>query len=213
WNLPPRNPGFIARGGELEQIRVNLAAGPVATVQAVRGMGGAGKSQAAIQYAYRNAADYELVWRIDAENPPLITRQGVALGATLGRARTWDSDAALRAVLAALRRHGRWLLIFDNAEDVEHVRTALPGTGGHVLITTRRAGFRALGPVLDLDVLTRNDAITLLRSCAPHLNRADAAVLAARLGDLPLALAQAGAYLDRAQLPATDYLRLLDTHT
>src|SRR5262249_37106673 len=36
WNLPPRNPGFIARGGELEQIRVNLAAGSVATVQAVR---------------------------------------------------------------------------------------------------------------------------------------------------------------------------------
>src|SRR5262249_13634549 len=83
---------------------------------------------------------------------------------------------------------------------------------GHVLITTRRAGFRALGPVLDLDVLTRNDAITLLRSCAPHLTRADAGMLAARLGDLPLALAQAGAYLDRAQLPAADYLRLLDTH-
>src|SRR5262249_47077174 len=84
WNLPPRNPGFIARGGELEQIRVNLAAGPVATVQAVRGMGGVGKTQAAIEYAYRNAADYELVWWIDAENPQLITSQVVALGATLG---------------------------------------------------------------------------------------------------------------------------------
>jgi tetratricopeptide (TPR) repeat protein len=66
--------------------------------------------------------------------------------------------------------------------------------------------------VLDLDVLTREDAVTLLRSCAPHLNRADAGMLAGRLGDLPLALAQAGAYLDRAQLPAADYLRLLDTH-
>src|SRR5215813_1679938 len=122
WDLPPRNPGFIARGGELEQIRVNLAAGPVATVQAVRGMGGVGKTQAAIEYAYRNAADYELVWWIDAENPQLITSQVVALGAALGLPRTLDTEAALRAVLAALRRHGRWLLVFDNAEEVEHVR-------------------------------------------------------------------------------------------
>ncbi len=213
WNLPPRNPGFIARAGELEQVRVNLAAGSVATVQAVRGMGGVGKTQAAIEYAYRHAADYELVWWIDAENPQLITSQVVALGAELGLPRTLDTEAALRAVLAALRRHGgRWLLIFDNAEDVAHVQPALPGTGGHVLITTRRAGFRALGPVLDLDVLTREDATTLLRSCAPHLNQADADMLADRLGDLPLALTQAGAYLDRAQLPAADYLRLLDTH-
>src|SRR5262249_35819858 len=71
WNLPPRNPGFVARVAELDQIRVSLVAGPVATVQAVHGMGGVGKTQTAIEYAYRNAAGYDLVWWVDAEKPGL----------------------------------------------------------------------------------------------------------------------------------------------
>src|SRR5262249_60468107 len=115
--------------------------GSVVTCQAVRSMVGTLMTQAAIEYAYRNATDYKLAWWIDAENPQLITSQIVALVAQLGLPRTLDTQAALRVVLAALRLRGRWLLIFDNAEDVEHVRPALPGTGGHVLITTRRAGF------------------------------------------------------------------------
>jgi len=56
-------------------------------------------------------------------------------------------------VRAELRRRSNWLLIFDNAEDVNHIRPSLPGGTGHVLITTRRGGFSYYGPVLDLDVL------------------------------------------------------------
>src|SRR5262249_59114078 len=83
WNLPPRNPGFVARAAELDQIRASLVAGPVATVQAVHGMGGVGKTQTAIEYAYRNAADYDLVWGVDAEKPGLLAGQFAALGAEL----------------------------------------------------------------------------------------------------------------------------------
>jgi tetratricopeptide (TPR) repeat protein len=211
WNLPPRNPGFVARAAELDQIRASLTAGTVATVQAVHGMGGVGKTQTAIEYAYRNAADYDLAWWIDAEKPGLLAGQFAALGAELGLPAKLDAQATIRAVHAELRRRGRWLLILDNAEDVNHIRPVLPGSG-HILVTTRRGGFRAIGHVLDLDVLARPEAIALLQHRAPQLTQAEADTLADRLGDLPLALAQAAAYLDQTQLPPADYLRLLRTH-
>jgi tetratricopeptide (TPR) repeat protein len=181
------------------------------TVQVVHGLGGVGKTQTVIEYAYRHATAYDLVWWINAEQPSLITSQLASLGGPLGLPSASDSDAAVRAVCAELRRRRGWLLIFDNAEDIDHVRGVLPGGTGHVLITTRRGGFSYLGPVLDLDVLPRPEAVSLLHRRAPRLTNDQANTLAELLGDLPLALEQAAAYLDQTQLPAADYLRLLTT--
>ena len=119
----------------------------------------------------------------------------------------------LGAVHRALHARDRWLLIFDNAEDAQGIGPLLPGGTGHVLITTRRSGFRALGGVLDLDTLDRPDAVALLRRRSPVPTRAQAGQLAARLGDLPLALDQAAAYLDQTGMPPEEYVRLLDTRS
>jgi len=103
-------------------------------------------------------------------------------------------------------------LVFDNAETPGDVEHQLPQAGsGQVLITTRRDGFRALGNVLDLDVPERADSVTMLQRRAPDLTQSDAIAISRRLGDLPLALAQVAAYLDQTRLPASEYLRLLET--
>ena len=209
WNARPRNPNFTGRAGELDQIRASLTAGHVMTVQALRGMGGIGKTHTAIEYAHRFADDYELVWWVDAEQPALIAEQFAILGVSLGLPAAPDSNAAVRAVCGELRKRQAWLLIFDNAERIEDVRPVLPGGTGHVLVTTRRGGFRALGPVLDLDVFDRAEAIQLLRRRATHLSNDEANELAEQLGDLPLALEQAAAFLDQTNLPAAEYLHLL----
>ncbi|HET9255791.1 MAG TPA: FxSxx-COOH system tetratricopeptide repeat protein [Pseudonocardiaceae bacterium] len=208
FTVPGRNPNFTGRAAELGTIWTHLGAG---TPMTVHGLGGVGKTQTVIEYAHQHAAAYNLVWWINAEQPTLITSQLAALAGPLGLLPDPDPDTAARAVRAELRRRRGWLLIFDNAEDIDHIRGVLPGGAGHVVITTRRGGFGYLGPVLDLDVLPRSESVTLLRRRAPALTDEQANALAELLGDLPLALEQVAAYLDQTQLPPADYLHLFTT--
>jgi tetratricopeptide (TPR) repeat protein len=213
WNIPPRNPNFTGRSAELARVRGWLGGHRAVTVHALRGMGGVGKTQAVIEYAHRYAGEYDLVWWVNAEQAALIGDQFARLAGEMGLPDLADPQAMLAAVCRELRGRDRWLLIFDNAEDAREIGPLLPGGAGHVLITTRRSGFRALGGVLDLDTLDRPDAIALLCRRAPDLAGGTAGQLAGRLGDLPLALDQAAAYLDQTGMPPLEYLRLLDTRS
>jgi tetratricopeptide (TPR) repeat protein len=213
WNVPPRNPNFTGREADLGRIRERLAGHPAVTAHALHGMGGVGKTQAVTEYAYRHAGDYDLVWWVNAEQAALIGDQLARLGEEMGLPLLADPHAMAETVRRELRARDRWLLIFDSAEDPRQVRPLLPGGTGHVLVTTRRSGFRSLGGVVDLDVLDRGEAVALLRRRAPGLADGQAGRLAGRLGDLPLALDQAAAYLDQTGMPAQDYLDLLATRS
>jgi TIR domain len=84
WRVPPRNPRFTGRDGMLTELRRRLRAGEgTLVVQALYGLGGVGKTQLATEYAHRFAADYDLVWWLDAEQPVLIPDQLAALAARL----------------------------------------------------------------------------------------------------------------------------------
>jgi hypothetical protein len=76
-----------------------------------------------------------------------------------------------------------------------------------VLITSRNPGWGALGGRLEVDVLARAETIALLRARIPGMAEELADKLAAELGDLPLAAAQAAGYLEQTALPPADYLR------
>jgi Tetratricopeptide repeat len=116
-------------------------------------------------------------------------------------------------LLGALRERDRWLLIYDNAEDpaalAPHLAT---GGGGQVLITSRNPAWHDLATPLGVDVFDRGESITLLRR-VPRLTADDAARIADALGDLPLALSQAAAYLTETGMPTDAYLSLLDERT
>src|SRR4051812_26613821 len=213
WRVPPRNPRFTGRDGMLAELRRRLRAGEgTLVVQALYGLGGVGKTQLALEYAHRFAADHDLVWWIDAEQPVLIPGQLAALAARLDLPAGPTVADTVDRLLAELRDRDRWLLIFDNAERPADIAGYRPGGAGHVLITSRSPGWGALGGRLEVDVLTRAETIALLRARIPALGEELADAFAAELGDLPLAAAQAAGYLEQTDLPAADYLRRFRAH-
>jgi transcriptional regulator with XRE-family HTH domain len=212
WNIPARNPGFTGRDDLLAEVRQQLLAGDTAVVQALHGMGGVGKTQLAAEYAHRFAGTYDLAWWINAEQGGLIGNQVAALGLALGCVQPGAGNEAVRAaVLAELRHRGRWLLVFDNAEDPAVVAPWLPGGGGHVLITSRQRGWNEVAAPVEVDVLARAESVAILQARVTVLSGADADRLAAALGDLPLAIAQAAGFMADTGMTADEFLGLLRT--
>jgi tetratricopeptide (TPR) repeat protein len=212
WNLPARNPGFIGRDELLVAVRERLLASDKAVVQAFQGMGGVGKTQLAIEYAYRFGRAYDLAWWVSSEQPGLLGDQFAALGTELGCLQPGaDSEVVRAKVLGALRERGRWLLIFDNAENPADIAGWLPGGGGHVLITSRERKWAEVAAPVEVEVLDRPESVAILRARVSGLGTADAEQLADQLGDLPLAIAQAGAFMAETGMTAAQYLALLHT--
>jgi hypothetical protein len=212
-DVPARNPGFTGREQMLGTMREALTSGDRAVVQALRGMGGVGKTQLAIEYVHRHAPDYDIVWWIPAERPELIVGHFAALATALGctQQEVGDDATVRRAIVGALRGRERWLLVFDNADNPGDIARWLPAGNGHVLITSRASGWDEVAVPVEVDVLEREDSVTLLRRRIPGLGGKDADLIARTLGDLPLALAQAAAYMHQSGTSAVEYARLVRT--
>ena len=215
WNVPTRNADFTGRGAALERLRDKLAGGGMAVVlaQALYGMGGVGKTQVALEYAHRFKADYDLVWWIPSERSDEISVGLAGLAARLGLPVSDNVVEAAEAALEALRRDtaGRWLLVFDNADDPKELDPYLPSGSGHVMITSRNQAWTRSAEPLEVNVFTREESIAHLMHHVPDLDLSDAAKVAAALGDLPLAIEQAGAWLEQTAMPAATYVEQLET--
>nr|WP_157734850.1 FxSxx-COOH system tetratricopeptide repeat protein [Pseudofrankia inefficax] len=230
WYVPwLRNPNFTGRDDELNALRERFSAkGAVSMLpQALYGLGGVGKTQLAVEYCYRFRDFYEIVWWISAGPGGLVSglaelarRLGVAIHGAAA-----ESAAHAVDLLAGHRRVHRWLVVVDDAgsppdpaaEDPDRqVLTALlraTGSGGQVLVTSRDPAWAGLAEAVRVEVLRRVEAVRFLRRRAPRLLEVQGEHLADLLGDLPLALEQAGAWLDQSGMAVEIYLDLLDRRT
>ncbi|MEV7884979.1 FxSxx-COOH system tetratricopeptide repeat protein [Streptomyces sp. NPDC002817] len=191
WNIRPRNARFTGRDDLLVEVRAELADARASAVS-VGGRIGVGKTQLALEYAHRFSGSYKLVWWVNAEDPNSIVSQLTSLAVVMGLAQPdTPGHIAVQSLNMELRALPRWLLVFDNAQDPAALAKYLPGGEGHVLITSRNPHWHQVATPVDVDVLSRAESISLLRSHRRDLSEGDAARLAEALDDLPLALVQA----------------------
>jgi Tfp pilus assembly protein PilF len=216
WNVPHnRNKNFTGRETILVGLHEALASGGrAALTQALTGLGGVGKTQTAVEYAYRYRGDYDLVWWIQAEEPAKLASDFAGLAKPLGLKEEQDLSATVAAVKAELGQRGRWLLVFDNANKVEEVRGYLPQTEhGHILITSRDPNWAEVAEPLRITTWPRKDSVEFLLKRTKQEDEAAANGLAEALGDLPLALEQASAYIGASGISLAEYLRILRERT
>jgi len=217
WNVPHlRNPNFTGRERLLAELRAALTSGqPAALTQAISGLGGVGKTQLAVEYAYRYAADYDVVWWVRTEEPATLAADYASLAGPLDLPQKDEPDqrVVVEAVRRWLGRNAGWLLVFDNAPGPMELRDYLPQAAtGHVLITSRNPSWRGVASPLSVQVLERAESVGFLLKRTGQADEEVADALADALGDLPLALEQAGAYIEATERSLSDYLKLFHDH-
>ena len=210
--LAPR-PVFLAgREGLLAELDARLSAGPGQAgprLVALCGLGGAGKTSVAVEYAHRHLAEVGTCWQFPAEDPAVLAAEFAVLAAQLGARDVVDARDPVASVHAVLARaRSGWLLVFDNVTDRASVERFVPPAGSGRLIVTTQSQHWPLGQALDVPVLDTEVAADFLVNRTGDADRAAARELAEGLGGLPLALEQAAAYMQAADTTVAGYLSL-----
>jgi hypothetical protein len=209
--LAPRPVLLVGREDLLAELDTRLARGDGQgpRVVVLSGLGGAGKTSVALEYAHRHLDELGVAWQFAAEDPAVLAAEFAELAAQLGARDLVDTRDPVASAHAALVAHpADWLLVFDNAPNRAAVERFLPPAGqGQVLITSRSALWPP-GQMLDVPALSTGTAAAFLVSRTGDPDEQAALELAGELGGLPLALEQGAAYMVAAGQSLAGYLAL-----
>jgi tetratricopeptide (TPR) repeat protein/transposase-like protein/transcriptional regulator with XRE-family HTH domain len=237
WTVPyARNPHFTGREELLSQLEQLFAEVPpdqpksvrqaaLIQTQAMTGLGGIGKTQIALEYAYRARVQgryHDILW-IAAASAETIVTSFVELARFLPTLVPQEETNQHTIVAAILRwleqREPPWLLLVDNADDLSLVQPYLPRQGnGHILLTTRAHTVGTLASSVEVDTMGVMEGTHLLlrrahRFSAASPEKIDEAInVVLALAQFPLAIDQAGAYIEETGCSLHDYLHIYQQH-
>ena len=208
---------FIERG-EQKQLKAVIT-DPTRHRTVLLGMRGCGKTQLAASLAEQcEEANWNLVAWINAVSPDTIQSDLVELAKRL-KIDTSDQpaqDVIVRRCLDHLKSAAPTdrLIVFDNVEDINHLTGLIPSGDGVrvVATTTNKVGWEDQGwNSIKVGVFDRSTSIEYLLTVTNSDDREAADTLAERLGDLPVAVAQAAATARNKDLSLARYLQRLES--
>lgn len=209
WHVPlTRKPHFVGRSDVIKDLAKAFSSDTSQLLQAVTGMGGVGKTRTAVEYCYQQRDNYDVIWWVEASAERLIHQALTRLGKALS---VVDSDEVLNREDLIQRiesglRGLRWLLIFDSVENPNAVLGRVPHLpNGHIIVTSRNPLWLSSGSVVEVRPLERVHSIEFLTARSGDDDRESANKLSEQLGDLPIALEQAAAYVERARCGLKSY--------
>ncbi|KAJ4006998.1 hypothetical protein NW761_015248 [Fusarium oxysporum] len=231
----PRNEDLVHRPGLIDRLDELLPQSVGSRSAALWGLGGSGKTQIALDYAYRrcDTDDKCCVFWVHADNEATFTSDYKTIGKKLGVDERLDGSDLLDAVCSAIEARSKWVMVVDNADDLrlfgvgqqandEEMNDTLykyvpHGSQGTVLWTSRDAHIvgTLVGSPRGIAVrsMTMDEAATLLarrRGDSSTVEReAGVDALLEELHCLSLAISQAGAYMRRMSMTAEQYLDFL----
>jgi tetratricopeptide (TPR) repeat protein len=191
--------------------------------QAISGLGGIGKTQIAVEYAYRYCDDYQaILWaRADTHKELVSDFVSIAKELDIPEQGVQDQSQVVEAVKRWLRNQINWLFIFDNADDPTIIYDYLPEhISGKVLITTRAQSVGEQALSIEIDKMEpKEGSLFLLRRAkiispessledASKAIRIEAEAISELMDGLPLALDQAGAYIEETKCGLIRYREL-----
>jgi len=231
WSVPfRRNPYFTGYDEVIEDLHLRLSTEKDGVaIETISGLGGIGKTQLMLEYAYRKRDDYQAVFWLRADKQELLeedlAQTAKLLGVPEARKRHPNHQYLVTEARQWFQMHSSWLLLLDNVEEDVQVKDILAGMlHGHVLLTTRSQTVAELSSNLHLDKMQLEEAtLLLLRRTRPpaqptslntfaEADRLEAMKLSLLLDGLPLALDQAGAYIGETGCGLSEYTRLYHKH-
>jgi tetratricopeptide (TPR) repeat protein len=212
-DLIERNRHFTGRKRQLALLRHMFNSGE-ATV-ALSGLGGIGKTEISLEYAHRFKKAYNLIWRISGEDPSTILMDytNLANRLNLNIESAKDENAIATKTIEWLENHIGWMLLVDDVPNPDllfsdEVRLLPKGGTGHILITSRYHDWNEWCNQITVTKFSARESIQFLLNRTDTKNRRAAAELAEKLGHLPLALAQAAAYISRHRISLKSYIEM-----
>jgi tetratricopeptide (TPR) repeat protein len=226
-----RNKRFVGREDTIAELRRKLFASHGEQTVSLVGLGGVGKTQVAFQVAYwakEHRPDHSVFW-VSAMSSAAFDQTYTEIASKLA-IRTHDQQDNLRKAVKELletEEVGPWLLIVDNADDMEilfgpegnndGIWQYLPRSeNGRTLVTTR-SGEVAMAFGVDavqLEAMDEDEAYILLETSLVWktvLGDIDGVrQLLRELTFLPIAIVQAAAYLNRNRISVSQFLKLLN---